>query len=135
MQPARDTTPASAMMNRIGWTLSGLVILFLLFDTTIKLIKIEPVVTAMAELGYPDGLARPIGLIVLACAVLYAVPRTAILGAVLLTGLLGGAISSHVRIDSPLFSHTFFGVYLGILAWGGLFLRDARLRALFPVRR
>ncbi|MFX5705653.1 DoxX family protein, partial [Acinetobacter baumannii] len=82
------------------------------FDTTIKLIKIEPVVTALAELGYPDSVARPIGLIVLVCAVLYAMPKTSILGAVLLTGLLGGAIASHVRIDSPLFSHTFFGVYL-----------------------
>ncbi|MGL4287097.1 MAG: DoxX family protein [Phreatobacter sp.] len=135
MQTASDTTPASKTMERIGWTLSGLVILFLLFDTTIKLIKIEPVVTALAELGYPDSVARPIGLIVLVCAVLYAMPKTSILGAVLLTGLLGGAIASHVRIDSPLFSHTFFGVYLGILAWGGLFLRDARLRALLPVRR
>lgn len=135
MQSASDTAPARKTMDRIGWTLSGMVILFLLFDTTIKLIKIEPVVTALAELGYSDSVARPIGFIVLACAILYAVPKTAILGAVLLTGLLGGAIASHVRIDSPLFSHTFFGLYLGILAWGGLFLRDARLRALFPLRR
>lgn len=135
MQSASDTAPTSKTMDRIGWTLSGLVILFLLFDTTIKLIKIEPVVTALAELGYSDSVARPIGLVVLACAILYAIPKTSILGAVLLTGLLGGAIASHVRIDSPLFSHTFFGIYLGILAWGGLFLRDARLRALLPLRR
>ena len=77
----------------------------------------------------------PLGLIVLGCAVLYAWPRTAILGAVLTTGLLGGAIATHMRIGSPLFSHTLFGVYLGLLTWGGVYLRDARLGAIFPLRR
>jgi len=89
---------------------------------------------AFAQLGYPDTLARCIGVIVLACAVLYAIPRTAVLGAILTTGLLGGAISSHLRLGDPIFTHTLFGVYLGLLAWGGLYLRDERLRSLLPRR-
>jgi hypothetical protein len=119
---------------RVGWTLSGLFIAFMLFDSIIKLIKIEPVVQAFNELGYPDSLARTIGLMELAIAILYAVPRTAVFGAVLAMGVLGGAIASHARLGDPLFSHTLFGVYLGLFAWGGLWLRDARLRALMPWR-
>jgi hypothetical protein len=117
---------------RVGWTLSGLFIAFMLFDSIIKLIKIEPVVQAFNELGYPDSLARIIGLMELAIAILYALPRTAVFGAVLAMGVLGGAVASHARLGDPLFSHTLFGVYLGLFAWGGLWLRDARLRALMP---
>ena len=123
------------LMTAAGRAMSGLAMAFLAFDTTIKLLKIEPVVTAFAALGYDPAVARPIGVVILACLVLCAIPRTAVLGAVLTTGLLGGAMASHVRIDSPLFTHTLFSVYLGLLVWGGLWLRDPRLRALFPVRR
>ncbi|CEJ11996.1 hypothetical protein BN1110_02291 [bacterium YEK0313] len=123
------------LMTTAGRAMSGLAMAFLTFDTTIKLLKIEPVVTAFAALGYDPAVARPIGVVILVCLVLYAIPRTAVLGAVLTTGLLGGAIASHVRIDSPLLTHTLFSLYLGLLVWGGLWLRDPRLRALFPVRR
>jgi hypothetical protein len=130
-----QTTSGSKTMFWAGWTMSGLVVLFLLFDGISKLMLIAPVVEATTQIGYPVNLVRPIGIIGLVCAVLYAVPRTATLGAILLTGLLGGAIASKMRIEEPLFSHILFGVYVGILAWGGLYLRDGRLRALIPLRR
>jgi hypothetical protein len=135
MPTMTETAPTSKAMLWTGRIMSGVVVLFLLFDGTTKLIKIAPVVEAQALLGYPDELSRVIGGIVLVCAILYAFPRTSVLGAILLTGLLGGAIASHLRIGSPIFSHTLFGAYLGLLAWGGLFLQDARLRALIPLRR
>jgi hypothetical protein len=119
---------------RTGWTFSGLVVAFMLFDSIIKLIRIEPVVQSFQELGYADSIARTIGIMELAITILYAIPRTAVFGAVLLMGVLGGAIASHARLGDPLFSHTLFGVYLGIVAWGGLWLRDQRLRSLFPFR-
>jgi hypothetical protein len=119
---------------RAGWTLSGLFIAFMLFDSIIKLIKINPVVQAFHELGYPDDIARTIGAMELAIIILYAIPRTAVFGAVLAMSVLGGAVASHARLGDPLFSHTLFGVYLGLVAWGGLWLRDARLRALMPWR-
>ena len=109
--------------------------MFLLFDCVVKLVKIQPVVESFAQLGYPDSLARGIGLLELACLALYVVPRTAVLGAILLTGFLGGAISTHLRIGDPLFSHVLFPAYVGILVWSGLFLRDDTLRALIPLRK
>jgi hypothetical protein len=130
-----QTTSGSKTMFWAGWTMSGVVVLFLLFDGVSKLMLIAPVVEATTQIGYPVNLVRPIGIIGLVCAVLYAVPRTATLGAILLTGLLGGAIASKMRIEEPLFSHVLVGVYVGILAWGGLYLRDGRLRALIPWRR
>lgn len=123
------------MRHRLGWALTGLVGAFMAFDAVIKLVPIQPVVDAMRELGFPVGVARPIGIMELAILVLYLVPRTSVLGAVLLTGVMGGAIASHVRIEDPLFSHTLFGLYLGMLAWAGLWLRDERLRALMPWRK
>jgi len=87
------------------------------------------------QLGYPESVILGLGIILLACTVVYLMPRTAILGAILLTGYLGGAVATHVRVGSPLFSHVLFPVYLGVLIWGGLYLRDERLRALFPLRR
>ena len=119
-------TQARAWMGR---ALSGLAIAFLLFDSVIKLIPIEPVLTTMQSLGYPGtaGFARFLGVLTLACTALYALPRTATLGAVLLTGLFGGAIATHVRVDAPLFSHVLFGVYLGAMIWGGLLLRRQTL--------
>jgi hypothetical protein len=116
---------------RIGWTLSGLAILFLLMDATMKLSALPVVLDAGAQLGFGGvNMTRALGTILLVCTILYAVPRTAVLGAILLTGFLGGAIATHVRMGSPLFSHVLFGVYVGVIVWAGLYLRDARLRGL-----
>ena len=135
-----ETAAGPHVSNAARWTgrvLSGVVVLFLLFDGAIKLLPLQVVTETMDKMGWgaSDGLARSLGIITIACTVLYAVPPTSILGAILLTGYLGGAIASHVRIDSPLFSHTLFGLYLGLILWGGLWLRDPALRALLPFRR
>ena len=118
----------------LGWVLSGLAIAFLVMDGMMKLLMLDIVISSTIELGYPVESIRIIGTIVLVATLLYAVPRTAMLGAVLLTALLGGAVATHLRIFSPLFSHILFGVYLGLFVWGGLWLRDARVRALLPFR-
>ena len=131
-------SPPAPLALKWIWTgriLSGLMVLFLLFDGIIKFMKIQPVIDTFAQLGWPIKFAVPIGIIDVVCAVLYAIPRTAVLGALLMTGLLGGAIATHVRIESPLFSHTLFGVYMGLVAWSALYLREPRLRALLPVSR
>lgn len=137
--PFENPTPATVRSpkwrQRAGLGISALPVLFLLFDCVIKLIKIPPVVESFAQLGYPDSLARGIGLLELTCLTLYLLPRTAVMGAVVLTGFLGGAISTHLRIGDPLFSHVLFPVYVGILIWSGLFLRDDTLRALLPWRK
>ena len=125
----------SKTMRRAGWTMSGLTILFMLFDSLSKLTMEHHVVEATTLIGYPVSAIRPLGIILLACTSLYMIPRTAIFGAILLTGYLGGAVASKVRIEDPLFSSVLFGVYFGILVWGGLYLRDERLRALIPLRR
>lgn len=129
-----------AIPNSARWTgrvLSGLVIAFLLFDGVIKLVPLSIVNETMDKMGWGASgtLARGLGVITIVCTLLYAVPPTSILGAILLTGYLGGAIASHVRIDSPLFTHTLFGLYLGLIVWGGLWLRDSTLRSLLPFRR
>lgn len=118
-----------------GRVMSALFVLFLLMDSVIKLIPIQPVIQSMTEMQLPVSMARPIGIIELVSLALYLWPRSAVLGAVLFTGVFGGAIASHWRLGDPLFSHVLFGVYLGILMWGGLWLRDAGLRSLFPFRR
>jgi DoxX-like family len=118
-----------------GRALSSIVILFLLFDSVLKLLNLTVVADTMSQLGYPANLAQGLGVLILICTLLYAIPRTALLGAILLTGLLGGAIATHLRVGSPVFSHLLFGLYLGLMLWGGLFLRDARLRSLLPLRR
>jgi len=126
------------MQPRRSWAgiiLSALPVLFVLFDGAIHLMVIPPVVEAFTKLGYPVSTSRALGVIELVCIVLYLIPRTSVLGAVLLTGYLGGAVATNLRVGSPLFSNTLFPVYVGILAWGGLFLRDERVRALIPVRR
>ena len=105
------------MSARVGWILSGLAIAFLIFDGGIKLTGSALVSDSFTQLGYPVGLAPAIGVLELALVALYAVPRTSVLGAILLTGLLGGAIASHLRIGSPLPTHTLFGVYLGSVIW------------------
>jgi hypothetical protein len=119
------------------WTgniLSALAVLFLLFDSVIKLMKIAAVVESFAQLGIPDHLIVGIGILLLVCVLLYVIPRTSVLGAILLTGYLGGAIVIHLRVGDPLFSHVLFPVYVGALIWGGLYLREDRLRALVPLR-
>jgi hypothetical protein len=109
----------------------------MLFDGAIKLVPWPIVTETMDKIGYgsSETLARTLGVITVACTVLYAIPPTSILGAILLTGYLGGAMASHLRIGSPLFSHILFGSYLGLMLWGGLWLRDRGLRALIPFRR
>jgi hypothetical protein len=131
-----ETTPVSRPARWLGRILSGIVILFMLFDGAIKLVPWPIVTETMDRMGYgsSESLARSLGAITLVCTVLYAVPPTSILGAILLTGYLGGAMASHVRIGSPLFSHLLFGFYLGVMVWGGLWLRDRKLRALIPLR-
>jgi DoxX-like family len=118
-----------------GRIMSGLVVLFMLMDGVAKLAKPEAVVKGTMELGFPEGVIVPLGVVLIICTLLYAIPRTSILGAILLTGYLGGAIATHVRVGNPLFSHILFPVYIAVLLWGGLFLRDAHLRTFFPVRR
>lgn len=121
----------------VGRVMSGIVILFLTFDGAIKLIPIQIVTETMVQLGYPpsEGIARLLGVLTLLCTALYVIPRTSVLGAILLTGYLGGAMATHLRVGSPLFSHLLFGLYLGLLAWGGLYLRDERVRAIIPLLR
>ena len=109
-------------------------VLFLLFDSAIKLAVIQPVVDSFVQLGWPTHLAFGIGALELVCIALYLVPRTSVLGAVLLTGYLGGAIATHVRVESPLFTHILFPVYVALLLWAGLFLREPRVREVLPLR-
>lgn len=126
-------------MERVAfnWTGIALTTVFALFmlgaSIAPKLLRMPIAEETMAQLGWPAGYAFLIGLIELACLVLYLVPRTSMLGAVLMMGLLGGAMATQIRVESPLFSHTLFSVYLGLFMWGGLWLRNARLRALFPM--
>ena len=117
----------------IGRSISGFMIAFLLFDGIAKLVLERHVIEATAQIGYSLDVIRPLGVICLACTLLYAIPRTSVLGAILLTGYLGGAIASKVRIEDPMFSSVLFGVYFGILVWLGLFLRDERVRSLIPL--
>lgn len=119
-----------------GTIMSGLIVAFLIFDGAIKLAPIAPVTETMTALGYSGDpmLARGLGIVTLLCALLYAIPRTSVLGAILLTGLLGGAIATHLRVGSPIFSHLLFGVYLGLIAWGGLYLRYEAVRKMIPFK-
>jgi hypothetical protein len=137
MSTIAETVPVSKPALWLGRVLSGFVILFLLLDGAIKLVPWPVVTETLDRMGYgaSESLARTLGVITVACTVLYAIPPTSILGAILLTGYLGGAMASHVRIGSPLFSHLLFGFYLGLMLWGGLWLRDGSLRALIPLRR
>jgi hypothetical protein len=113
-----------------GRVLSALAALFLLLDAVMKVARAKPSVQGTVELGYPEDVVFGLGLVLLVCTVLYVIPKTAVLGAILLTGYLGGAVATQVRVANPLFSHVLFAVYVGIFVWGGLFLRDARVRDL-----
>ena len=133
--PHTATAEAASTGNALAWTgrvLSGLVVLFLLFDGAIKLVPLQVVIDTVIPLGWPaDPVTwRALGVVLIASALLYAYPRTAFLGAILITAYLGGAVATHVRVGSPLFSHSLFGVYLGIALWAGLWLRDPRIRGL-----
>lgn len=119
-----------------GRVLTGLFALFILGASVLPKLAGMPVAEeTMAQLGWPQGYAFAIGLVELTCLVLYLYPRTNVLGAVLFMGLLGGAMATQIRAGSPLFSHQLFSLYLGLVMWGGLWLRDESLRALFPFRR
>ena len=134
---AKSGMPATAVSRPAIWlgrVTSGLVILFMLLDGAIKLVPWPIVTETMDRMGYgsSESLARSLGAISLVCTALYALPPTSFVGAILMTGYLGGAMASHVRIGSPLFTHVLFGFYLGVMVWGGLWLRDRRLRELLP---
>lgn len=129
-----NTAAIQASKKRSWWGLiiSAIIVLFLLFDSIIKLLNIDPVLQTFAQLGYPTSLARTIGLTELVCIVLYVIPRTSVLGAILLTGFLGGATATKARFEDPWF---LFSIAIGILIWLGIFLRDERLRTLIPFRK
>lgn len=134
------TTPPdsrSKAMRRAGYILSALSVLFLLMDAGMKLLALPVVLTSTAQLGYPGTpeFAQLLGGILLVSTALYVIPRTSIFGAVLLTAYLGAAVATHIRVGNPLATHVLSGVYLAIFVWGGLLLRDTRLRTLFPWRR
>jgi hypothetical protein len=135
--PQMAAVSAARLTTWTGRILSGAVVAFMLFDSAIKLPPLNVVSETMGQLGFfaTPELARGLGLLGLTCTVLYAWPRTAVLGAILLTGYFGGAMAIHLRAESPLFSHLLFGFYLGVMTWGGLFLRDARVRGfLLPLK-
>ena len=133
MQSTTQTAPVSKKMLWAGRIITALAVLFLLFDGVTKVMKVTPVLQASAKLRYPESLIPVIGIILLVCTALYVIPRTSILGAILLTGYLGGATASQVRVGNPLFE-TLFPVIFGVLIWAGIFLRDDRLWALVPLR-
>ena len=126
------------MTSKRSWTgriLTGLVTVFLVFDGAVKVLNPGFATAAAPQIGYGESLILPIGLIELACLAVYLIPQTAALGAVLLTGFLGGAVATHFRVSDPLLGYTLFPLYVGALLWGGLFLRDNRLRVLIPFTR
>ena len=141
MASERITVPVEGAAHRsartaatLGHVCTGLAAIFLAFDTVLKVLRLGPAVEGTIALGYPANSVHWIGIIELVCLVLYLVPRTSVLGGLLLTGYLGGAIASHVRISNPLVTHTLFPVYVALMLWGGLYLREKRLRALVPLQ-
>ena len=115
----------------VSWVITAL----LLLDAVMKVLQVPQVMEGTMKVGFPAGTVRPIGIILLVCLICYVIPRTSVLGAILLTGYLGGAVATNVRISTPLFSYTLVPLYVGVLVWGGLFLREERLRALIPLRK
>ena len=134
LSPTNVRRPAISA-TKIGRVLTALPVAFLVFDAAIKFTHVPAVAQSMNQLGYPASSAIGIGILELICLAIYLIPSTAVLGAVLLTGYLGGAIASHVRVGNPLFSHVLFPTYIAAMLWGGLYLREARLRALLPLRK
>jgi hypothetical protein len=133
MESAIETTAISNTSLWTGRIISGLVVLFLLFDAVAKIMKVAPVLKAAAQLGFSVTQIVWIGVLLLACTLVYAIPRTSVLGAILLTGYLGGATATQVHAMNPTFE-TLFPVIFGMLVWAGMFLRDERLRALIPLQ-
>lgn len=131
MRAETYTVPVSKRWLWAGRIMSTLPVLMLLFSGVMKLLKPIPVVQEFARLGYPESLALGIGVLELVCTIVYVIPQTAILGAIVLTGYLGGATATHARVGDPFFAP----IILGVLLWGGLYVRDERLRALIPLRR
>ena len=136
--PFPTTRAASQVGSRRAlWTgrvLGGLAVAFLIFDSVGKLLQVQPVIEGTKHLGYPPDIVFGLGVTLLLSVVTYVIPRSSVLGAVLLTGYLGGAVATHVRVGSPLFTHVLFPAYVAALLWGGLMLRDTRLRAFAPWR-
>lgn len=130
MQTDTQTASVSKKLLWAGRIVSALPVLMLLFSGIIKLLKLAAVVTEFARLGYPESRVLGIGILEIACTIVYLIPRTSVLGAILLTGYLGGATATHVRIGDPFI----FPIIFGVLVWVGLYLRDERLRALLPLR-
>jgi DoxX-like family len=134
---------AIEVSNRVGskkmlWTgriVSWVIAALLLLDAVMKVLQVPQVMEGTVKVGYPAGTVRPIGIILLLCLICYVIPRTSVLGAILLTGYLGGAVATNVRISTPLFSYTLIPMYVGVLVWGGLFLQDEGVRALIPLRK
>ncbi len=123
-------------MKITGWVLSGLIALFMLGASVVpKFLQLDVAIAAMEVVGWPTKYLLLIGVIELACVVLFLIPRTALLGAVLFTGLLGASLAANLRVDNPLFSHTLFSIYLGVADWVALWLREAKVRAVFPLIR
>jgi len=137
MPASIDTTAPSKSRLVTGRVLSTLTVLFLIMDIVFKFIRPVPpqVLQSMAQLGFQTSLLSVIGILLLVCTVLYVIPATSVLGAVLLTGYLGGAISVQVRVGNPLFGYVLFPVYIGVLMWAGLYLRETRLLSLLPLRK
>jgi DoxX-like family len=120
------------------WTsriLVGLAVLFLFFDSIAKILKLKNVVEVTTKLGWPENLIIVIGVILFICTILYLIPRTSILGAILLTGYLGGAVATQASAGNPLFSNVLFPVYLGVMLWGGLYLRDEKVKNIIPIKK
>ncbi|HUQ80538.1 MAG TPA: DoxX family protein [Gemmatimonadaceae bacterium] len=132
--PTSEAKPVRANAVKTGRVLSGLAVAFLVFDAGMKFTNVPAVAEAMTQLGWPLRATTGIAILEILCLALYLIPRTSVLGVVLLTGYLGGAIATHVRVGNPLFSHVLFPVYIAALLWGGLYLRDARLRVLLALR-
>jgi hypothetical protein len=134
MQSTSQAEPVSRASLWVGRILSWIVLLFLIFDGVTKVLKASPSVKGTMELGYSEALVPVIGMILLVCVLFYAIPQTQVLGAILITGYLGGAVASQVRVGKPLFSNELFPIYVAGLVWLALFLQDGRLRALVPFR-
>ena len=131
--PTTRSQPGSKKALWTGRVLSGIAVLFLLFDATGKLLQIPEALQGTVELGYPVSVLFGLGVVQMVCLGLYLIPRTSVLGAILWTGYLGGAVATHVRVDNPLFTHLLFPVYVATFLWLGLWLRNERLRAVLPL--
>ena len=133
VQPAVVSSGRGAVIT--GRLLSAIAVLFLAFDASMKILQVPAAVDGTKQLGYPASIILPLGIVQALCLALYLIPRTSVLGAILWTGYFGGAVATHLRLGNPLFTHVLSGVYVALLVWGGLWLRDARLRTLLPIRR